>query len=67
MNNYDKRIQQLEGQVSMLTSLLSGKGRIVNFGKEFHIDKTVKLSELLTEIGSLKKDVEILKREVFHD
>ena len=64
MNNYDKRIQQLEDQVSKLTSLLSGKGKIVNFGKEFHIDKTIKLSDVVSAIDSIKSDIEMLKERI---
>lgn len=48
--NYDLKISQLEDKISRLEQMLSGKGKIVCHGKEFHVDSTVKLSELVKDI-----------------
>lgn len=48
--NYDLKISQLEKEISRLNDIVTGKGKIVCHGKEFHVDSTVKLSELVKEI-----------------
>jgi hypothetical protein len=58
---YDKKISDLEKEVSRLNDMLSGKGKIVNFGKEFHVDSTIKLSEIVKKISDLEKEVLRLK------
>lgn len=64
MNDYEKRISQLEDKVSRLEQMLSGKGKIVNFGKEFHVDATISLSEVLSLIKRLNEKVDILTEQV---
>lgn len=46
-NSYDKRISSLESEISRLKNIIVGSGKIVNFGKEFHVDKTVKVSDIV--------------------
>jgi hypothetical protein len=54
---YDKKISDLENEISRLKDMLSGKGKIVNFGKEFHVDSTVKLSDIIRRLDNIEKEI----------
>jgi hypothetical protein len=55
-NIYEKRISDLEKEISRLKDILLGKGKIVNFGKELHVDVTTKLSDIIRRIENLEKE-----------
>jgi predicted RecA/RadA family phage recombinase len=46
---YEKRISDLEKEILRLKDMFSGKGKVVNFGKEFHVDRTIKVSEIINK------------------
>jgi hypothetical protein len=54
---YDKKISDLENEISRLKDMLSGKGKIVNFGKVFHVDSTVKLSDIIRRLDNIEKEI----------
>lgn len=60
----EKRISEIEINIDKINNNISGKGKIVNFGKEFHVDATISLSEILQSIKSLNEKVDILTEQV---